>query len=115
MTRPLVIYVDVDDTLVRSFGAKRIPISEMVARIRALHEEGATLYCWSSGGGAYAEEAARELAIEGCFAGFLPKPHVFIDDVHLAAWPERVELHPNEARTTSVAALRRRLGWQHEL
>ena len=112
--RPLVIYVDVDDTLVRSFGSKRIPISEMVARVRVLHDEGAVLYCWSSGGAAYAQEAARELGLEGCFAGFLPKPHVFIDDVRLAVWPERVELHPNEARSVSVATLRGRLGWSQD-
>lgn len=114
MTRPLVIYVDVDDTLVRSFGAKRIPISEMVARVRVLCDEGATLYCWSSGGGAYAEAAARELGIHDCFVGFLPKPHVLIDDVRLSAWPERVELHPNEARNTSTTLLRSRLGWSHD-
>lgn len=32
--RSPVIYVDVDDTLVRSFGSKRIPIGAMVARVR---------------------------------------------------------------------------------
>ncbi len=52
MTRgaPRVIHVDVDDTLVRSFGSKRIPMGAMVAQVRALHASGATLYCWSTGG-----------------------------------------------------------------
>ncbi len=30
-----VIYVDIDDTLVRSFGSKRMPMSHMVALVRA--------------------------------------------------------------------------------
>jgi hypothetical protein len=35
-TRDLVAYVDVDDTLVRSFGSKRIPMTEMVRHVREL-------------------------------------------------------------------------------
>lgn len=27
---PLVVYVDVDDTLIRTSGSKRIPVSEVV-------------------------------------------------------------------------------------
>ncbi len=101
---PRIIYVDVDDTLIRSFGSKRIPMSDMVARIQALSQAGATLYCWSSGGAAYAEQSARELGLWDCFEAFLPKPHILIDDVKLAAWP-LVELHPNECLSKSVEEL----------
>jgi hypothetical protein len=47
---PRVIFIDVDDTLVRSVGAKRIPIPAVIARIRQLKQEGDILYLWSSGG-----------------------------------------------------------------
>lgn len=83
---PLVIFVDIDDTLVRSFGSKRIAMSSMVDRVRALHAEGAVLYAWSSGGADYARSSAEELGIGGCFVAFLPKPDVFIDDVRIEAW-----------------------------
>ena len=52
VTPSKVIYVDIDDTLIRSFGSKRIPMTEMVALIPKLKERGATLFCWSSGGSA---------------------------------------------------------------
>jgi hypothetical protein len=42
----LVVYVDVDDTLVRTVGGKRIPMSDAVDHVRALSAEGAELYCW---------------------------------------------------------------------
>ena len=38
----MVAYVDVDDTLIRSFGSKRIPMTEMVAFVRSLKQQGAT-------------------------------------------------------------------------
>jgi len=94
---PMVVYVDVDDTLVRSFGSKRIPMTEMVTHVRALARDGAVLYCWSSGGADYARAAAAELGIEECFAGFLPKPHVMIDDQPPAEWRRTVHFHPGEA------------------
>lgn len=37
-----VVYVDVDDTLVRSASTKRIPIPASIAKVRALHTSGAT-------------------------------------------------------------------------
>ena len=114
MSRPLIIYVDVDDTLVRSFGSKRIVMSAVVQRVRELHAEGAVLYCWSSGGGEYARESAIELGLETCFEGFLPKPHVAIDDVRLEDWRELVQLHPNEAPSKSTSEIRRTLHWPVE-
>ena len=111
MSRPLTVFVDVDDTLVRSFGSKRIAMSQVIARVRELYDEGACLYCWSSGGGEYAQQSAEELGIKHCFQGFLPKPHVAIDDVRLEDWRELVQIHPNEAPTFSSSQIRSALRW----
>ena len=92
---PLVVYVDVDDTLVRSVGPKRIPIPSVVAHVRRLKESGAELYCWSSGGGGYARTVAEELGLADCFVAFLPKPQQIIDDQNVADWRYCVQLHPS--------------------
>ena len=84
--RPKVIFVDVDDTLVRSVGTKRIPVPGVVARVRELHAQGALLYLWSSGGSEYAKSSAAELSIEQCFVAFLPKPDVYVDDQDIEEW-----------------------------
>jgi len=81
-----VIFVDVDDTLVRSVGTKRIPIPAMVERVREWHRAGETLYLWSSGGADYARSSAAELGIERCFVAFLPKPDVYVDDQAMHEW-----------------------------
>ena len=47
---PLVVYIDVDDTLVRSAGTKTLPIPRVVEHVRQLANSGADLYCWSSVG-----------------------------------------------------------------
>ncbi|ATB29546.1 hypothetical protein [Melittangium boletus] len=107
--RPTVIYVDVDDTLVRSFGSKRIPMFPMVERVRELHERGAELYCWSTGGAAYARQTATELGLADCFVAFLPKPHLLLDDVAVKDWRMR-EVHPSEAPSRDVEELLRRPG-----
>ncbi len=106
---PLVIYVDVDDTIVRSVGTKRIPIPAVIQHVRALREQGAALYCWSSGGADYARESATEFGIGDCFVAFLPKPNVVIDDQKIADWRRFLEVHPAHAPTASVEALRSRL------
>ena len=90
----LVAYVDVDDTLVRSTGTKRIPMTAVVDHVRGLHGSGVTLYCWSAGGADYARRSARELGIEGVFAGFLPKPHLLVDDQPPSEWPNFVVARP---------------------
>lgn len=36
-----VVFVDVDDTLIRSVGSKRIPMPSVVSKVRALHASGA--------------------------------------------------------------------------
>lgn len=92
--KDLIVYVDVDDTLVRSVGAKRIPIPETVAHVRQLSERGVSLFCWSAGGADYARQTALELGLEACFAAFLPKPHVLIDDHPPSMWPRCMVVAP---------------------
>jgi len=75
-----VIFVDVDDTLIRSYGTKRIPIPNAILYVRDMFEAGHHLYCWSRGGANYSREVAIELGIEDCFLGFLPKPDIVVDD-----------------------------------
>lgn len=90
-----VVYVDVDDTLVRSIGTKRIPMPATIARVRELREQGAILYCWSTGGAEYAEASAREVGIFECFIGFLPKPHWILDNQQPADWRGFECVHPS--------------------
>jgi Protein of unknown function (DUF705) len=94
----MVIFVDVDDTIVRSFGSKRIPIPAVIAAIRQLRERGEILYCWSRGGAKYAEESAIEFGIADCFVSYLPKPDVTIDDQALSNWHHLREVHPAQVQ-----------------
>jgi hypothetical protein len=84
--KPRVVFVDVDDTLVRSVGTKRIPIPAVVTRVRELHDAGVSLFLWSSAGAEYARATALELGIESCFLAFLPKPDVYLDDQPVSDW-----------------------------
>lgn len=97
MERKFVIFVDVDDTLIRTFGKKRIPIPRSADYVRRMHAEGHVLYCWSRGGSDYSREVATMLGIDGCFVGFLPKPDIVVDD-RLEQMLEHCEfIHPNNA------------------
>jgi len=91
---PITIYVDVDDTFIRSAGTKRFPIPAIVAHIRNLHEQGATLYCWSAGGADYARQSAEDARITNCFIAFLPKPNIILDDQSPTDWPRCTLIHP---------------------
>lgn len=104
----MVVYVDVDDTLVRTVGAKRIPIPGAIRHVRALKEEGAELYLWSSGGSAYARASAREFGIADLFVAFLPKPQVVIDDQEFAEWRGLITVHPNACEGQRLADYRQR-------
>ena len=105
-----VIYVDVDDTLVRSVGSKRIAMPRVIEHVRRLFEEGAILYCWSLGGAAYAQSTAQELGIADCFVAFLPKPNVLIDDLEPAKWPLCYREHPNRCGERTLAQYRELYG-----
>ena len=101
-----VVYVDIDDTLVRSVGSKRIPMTAMVSLVHALRAAGATLYCWSAGGASYAENAAGELGLRDCFEAFLPKPQILLDDVAFGRW-NVAELHPSECSSLTASEVLR--------
>ena len=92
----IVIYVDVDDTFVRSYGTKRMPMPAVIHHIQDLHWQGAALYCWSSGGADYARESAVEFGLADCFTAFLPKPDVLLDGQNVADWRRLRQVHPNE-------------------
>jgi hypothetical protein len=110
---PLVVYVDVDDTLVRSAGSKRFPMRSMIERVLELRSAGVRLCCWSSGGADYAHRSAVELGLADCFVAFLAKPDLLIDDQPQIVGKTLACLHPNEASSMSVdeiAAAARRHG-----
>jgi predicted HAD superfamily phosphohydrolase YqeG len=78
--RQRVVFIDVDDTLIRSVGIKRIPMPSVIQQIKQLHAAGAILYLWSQAGADYAQSSAMELGIQELFFGFPPKPEAYIDD-----------------------------------
>ncbi len=94
-----VIFVDVDDTFVHTAGSKRMAIPATIARIRELSASGSRLFCWSSGGAAYARTAAQEFGIGACFEAFLPKPTVMIDDQAPHEWTRLEVVHPSQLST----------------
>lgn len=81
----MVVFVDVDDTLLRFAGSKKIPIPGTITKVQELWAAGVHLYCWSMGGADYARNMATDLGIAHLFKGFLPKPHAIIDDQAFAA------------------------------
>ncbi len=97
--RPRVVFVDVDDTLVRSFGGKRIPMTPVIAAVQELHAAGNTLYAWSRGGADYARSIAEEWGLTPCFIAYLPKPDVLLDDQPVSQWRHLIEVHPNQVRS----------------
>ena len=92
--RHLCVYVDVDDTLIRSVGTKRMPLPAVVSHVKDLARAGAELYCWSAVGAEYARATARDLGIESCFTAFLPKPNILIDDQEVRTWRRFKVVHP---------------------
>ena len=84
--KPRAVYVDVDDTMVRYEGTGRVPLPAVIARVKALHAAGETLYLWSSGGADYARTVATELGLVDYFVAFLPKPEMYIDDLPAHDW-----------------------------
>jgi hypothetical protein len=104
---PFIIFVDVDDTFVRSYGTKRIPIPAVIQHIRDITAQGAVLYCWSSGGAEYARTSAEEFGIAECFVAFLPKPNVLIDDQDITAWRRFAQVHPGSCPGRTLDEYRR--------
>lgn len=102
-SRQRIVFVDVDDTLVRSVGTKRIPMPSVIADITALHAGGATLYLWSSGGGDYARASAVELKIDHLFTAFLPKPDAYVDDQAVQEWRFCIHVLPTNAGSLQLS------------
>ncbi|WP_367872538.1 hydrolase [Luteolibacter sp. Populi] len=98
-----IIYVDVDDTLIRTVGTRRIPIPAVIEHVRRLKSDGAELYLWSAGGAAYCEEIAEELGIRDCFVAFLPKPRIIIDDQEVRDWVFCTTFHPSTCTGRTLA------------
>lgn len=98
----MIIYVDVDDTLIRTVGTRRIPIPSVVQHVRDLKSGGAELYLWSAGGAAYCREIAEELGIANCFNAFLPKPRIMIDDQEVKDWVFCTTFHPSSCGGKSL-------------
>lgn len=92
-----IILVDIDDTMVRSVGVKRIPMPAVIAQVRRLKSEGAKLYLLSSGGDEYCKTTAAELGITDCFHGFLPKPATYVDDQPVHEWRFCKHVYPSQA------------------
>ncbi len=92
--KSITIFVDVDDTFVRSYGTKRIPITATIEHLKELKKQGAQLYCWSSGGADYAKKSAEEFGIADIFIAFLPKPQIIIDDQNINDWKRFIQVHP---------------------
>ena len=105
----LVVFVDVDDTLVRSAGTKRIPIPHVVHHVRDLALGGAELYLWSRAGAEYARATAAELGLTDCFRAFLPKPNIVLDDEGFASWRSIAEIHPSSCHGLGIDDYRRRV------
>jgi hydroxymethylpyrimidine pyrophosphatase-like HAD family hydrolase len=92
-----IVFIDVDDTLVRSVGTKRIPMPSVIAQVRRLYASGAALFLWSSGGADYCRKTAEELGLTECFTGYLPKPTRYIDDQPVQEWRDCLHLYPMQA------------------
>ena len=106
----LIVYVDVDDTLVRSARTKTVPIPSVVRQVKELFGAGVELYCWSTVGSEYARSIAQLLGIEGCFKSFLPKPNILIDDQVISEWKRFATVHPLGVSGKSVDEFRALIG-----
>lgn len=82
----MVVYVDVDDTLVRWSGARCIPRTMVIEKLRERHANGDRLFLWSRAGDGPAREVAEKLGITNLFEAILPKPEHIIDDEPFDAW-----------------------------
>ena len=98
----LAIYVDVDETLMRHYGTRQIPIPSVISQVKALYKQGAELYCWSSMGAAYAQQAAETCGVGQCFQAFLPKPQVIVDDQQPKAWRKILHVHPSQCSSQTT-------------
>jgi len=88
------VFVDVDDTLVRSVGSKIIPLPKVIDKVRLLAARGYRIFVWSSGGATYSERISKDLGIAGIVSGYFCKPAFVIDDQPVENWPATRMIHP---------------------
>ncbi len=106
----LAVYVDVDETMLRNYGTRQIPIPAVIKQVKALYKQGAELYCWSSMGAVYARQAAESCGVAHCFLAFLPKPQIIVDDQQPKAWRKILHVHPSQCSSqTTVEEYREEL------
>jgi len=91
-------FIDVDGTLERKVFGFEVPLKGVVEAVRLLKKDGARLYLWSTGGPSHAEKAAREAGIADLFEGFLPKPHVYVDDKPVRSWKDCERWKPGKLK-----------------
>ena len=82
----MIVYVDVDDTIVRWAGSKAIPRTLIIERLRERAARGERLFLWSRAGDQAAREVAERLGVADLFEAFLPKPELLIDDEPITEW-----------------------------
>lgn len=82
----MIVYVDVDDTLVRWAGSKCIPRTLVIDKIKLRAAAGDELYLWSRAGAEHARRVADFLEIADLFVAILPKPDLIIDDEPFSKW-----------------------------
>ena len=98
----LSVYVDVDETLLRHYGTRQIPIPAVIKQVKALYKQGAALYCWSSLGADYARQCAELCGVAQCFVAFLPKPQLIVDDQQPKAWRRILHVHPSQCSSQTT-------------
>ena len=79
----MIIYIDIDDTLIRTIGSKIIPIPDTVNFIKNCNTNKNEIYLWSRGGAQYCKNIAIKLLLDHKITGYLPKPNLIIDDTEL--------------------------------
>lgn len=100
--RTLVIYVDVDDTLIRTLGTKRVPIPTAISHVRALHTQGAVLYLSAVAVNNMLGECAR-YGYRGMLRRILAKTsNSKFDDQQVSEWRYCRTVHPSNCGETSM-------------
>jgi hypothetical protein len=102
--RDRVFFIDVDGTLERKILGIEVPLKGIVKAVKLLKREGALLYLWSIGGAEHARKAAREAKVERLFEGFLPKPHVYVDNKPARSWKDCERWKPRKLAKAAKAA-----------
>lgn len=82
----MIVFVDVDDTLVRWAGSKCIPRTPVIEKVKQRAANGDQLFLWSRAGAEAAREVADYLEITELFTAILPKPELIIDDEPFSEW-----------------------------